>query len=177
MNKMLTVLCPREEGKRYFSYKDHGYSNKLNIFVNDESVFENINDAEEKLPIFLEKEINFDIEQCELKFSYNIEFEKYGEEKVDVIFLFKDGKCYTHIDRKNYVDQSDQLDDYEVTFEVNDHIEKFGKEYHIGDTKEIKFEHEMSIANPIKIRWWSRKSFLGGSLVTYDDIIVELRDI
>ena len=60
MNKIFTLRCPKEDNKQYFSLEKHQYQNNLTVMVNDMVVFENINDAEENLPIVLSDQVLFD---------------------------------------------------------------------------------------------------------------------
>lgn len=176
MNKTIEIYCPKEEGKRYFSFKDHGYSNSLNVYLNGNLIFEGIDDREEMLPIRLSSEHDINPEQAnELKFEYNIKFKNYGEESASVKFIFDDKTCHTIFERNNWVEQSDKLEsEYSVNLEVNEHAETFGKEWHEGNTKTLAFEHEVDFTKEVNLRWWSRKSFVGGKLVTYDDMRVRI---
>jgi hypothetical protein len=177
MNKNLEIHCPREEGKRYFSTNDHGYSNSLYVYFNDEIIFGEIDDCEEKLPITLVESIKFkDNAKNVLRFDYNIKFEGLGEERTDVEFVFSDGRCLTTFCRHNWVKGSEKLaDDYTVAFELNEHCETFGREWHDGETKQIKFQHDADINQTIHLRWHSRKSFVNNQPpLTYDDIRVRL---
>ena len=177
MNKFIEIHCPKDQDKRYFSKKDYGYSNSLNIYLNNKILFAGINDCEEMLPIKLLSEQNINLEiKNELRFDYNIEFENSGEEKVSITFIFENNKCSTVIERKNYVDQSENLDgDYTITFEINDHVTTFGKEYHEGNTKRIEFETSVDLHQPVNLRWWSKKTLIAvNPPLTYDDMRVTI---
>ena len=60
MNKIFTLRCPKEDNKQYFSLEKHQYKNNLTVMINDAVVFENINDAEENLPLLMSDQILFD---------------------------------------------------------------------------------------------------------------------
>ena len=68
MNKIFTLRCPKEDNKQYFSLEKHQYKNNLTVMINDAVVFENINDAEENLPLLMSDQILFDSEEL---FSYS----------------------------------------------------------------------------------------------------------
>lgn len=176
MNKFIEIYCPKEPYKKYFSKKDDGYTNSLNIYLNNKILFEKINDCEELLPIKLVSQQNINIEtKNELKFDYDIKFKNVGEEKVSVIFIFENNECNIKIERKNYVKHSEYLNnEYTVTFEINDFIKKFGKEYHEGETKKIEFKTTVNLQQPVNLRWWSKKSFINNKSVTYDDMRVKI---
>jgi hypothetical protein len=184
MNKRtITVICPKEQGKKYFSFKEHHYSNNLNIYLNDNLLFENINDAEENLPITLKKNINIDYNIVNLlKFNYNINFKNSIKELVDVVYKFEptDNQYHfikTEINRHNYVLGSEHLDDsYEVTFNINEHTHTFGKNYHQGETKNINFFDKINLQQQgLLISIDSKKTFQNTKDTTFDQIRLELR--
>lgn len=184
MNKRtITVICPKEQGKKYFSFKEHHYSNCLNIYLNDNLLFEGINDAEENLPITLKKNINVNYMDVNvLKFNYNINFKNSSKEFVDVVYQFEpiDNQFHsikTEIYRHNYVLGSEQLDDnYVVTFNINEHTHTFGKNYHQGDTKNINFFDKINLNQQgLLISVDSKKTFQNVTDTTFDQIRLELR--
>jgi len=184
MNKRtITVICPKEQGKKYFSSKEHHYSNNLNIYLNDNLLFENINDAEENLPITLKKDIEIDYNTVNiLKFNYNIKFKYPSKELVDVVYKFEpiDNQYHsikTEINRHNYVLGSEQLDDrYKVTFNINEHTHTFGKNYHQGETKNINFFDKINLQQQgILISIESKKTFENTKNIIFDQIRLELR--
>jgi hypothetical protein len=72
MNKFIEIYCPKEPYKNYFSKKNNGYTNSLNVYLNDKILFEKINDCEELLPIKLVSQQNINIKtKNELKFDYD----------------------------------------------------------------------------------------------------------
>lgn len=177
MNKKITLICPKDSNKRYFSFKDHGYENCLNIFLNNKKIFSNINDAEELLPIEKIVYENLNKLNNEFNFEYNIKF-KNSKENVNVYFLLKDFQCTTKIVRHNYVKGSENLDEsYEVYFDVNGKLERLDKQYHQGDNKEICFSTELDQKSNFYFRWYSKKSFVTSSNTTYDDIILKVDNI
>lgn len=170
MYKKLKIIFPKDPDKNYFSFKKQRYVNDLNIFINDALLCSHINDAEEYLPMEIDKEIDLD-ESVEnsIKFQYNMSFGPH-KEKVDVTFNLKtNGVCTTTIYRYNYVKGAEVLDDdYLVTFLVNDCKTLLDKSYHEGDTKDIVFDNYYSY--PLKVRWFSYKPFTDTKSIYWDDI-------
>ena len=73
MPKRITVTCPKQEDRRYFSEKIHRYSNRLNVYYNEKMLIPNINDAEEYLPLMFERFIEYDKNAINrFRFEYNI---------------------------------------------------------------------------------------------------------
>jgi hypothetical protein len=184
MNKRtITVICPKEQEKSYFSFKKHHYSNHLNIYLNNNLLFEGINDAEENLPITLKKNIDIDYNTVNiLKFNYNINFKNSSKELVDVEYKFEpiDNQYHyikTEINRHNYVLGSEQLDDdYKVTININEHTHIFGKNYHQGETKNINFFDKINLQQQgLTISLDSKKTFQNNTETTFDQIRLELR--
>lgn len=184
MNKRtITVICPKEQEKSYFSFKKHHYSNHLNIYLNNNLLFEGINDAEENLPITLKKNIDINYNTVNvLKFNYNINFKDPSKELVDVLYKFEPindqyHSIKTEINRHNYVLGSEQLDDnYEVTININEHTHIFGKNYHQGETKNINFFDKINLQQQgLTISLDSKKTFQNNTETTFDQIRLELR--
>ena len=101
MNKIFTLRCPKEDNKQYFSLEKHQYQNNLTVMVNDMVVFENINDAEENLPIVLSDQVLFDPNSVNtISLIYNISFGDI-KEKTDVDFVFDSNSsiCTTKFNR------------------------------------------------------------------------------
>ena len=121
MNKIFTLRCPKEDNKQYFSLEKHQYQNNLTVMVNDIVVFENINDAEENLPIVLSDQVLFDPNSVNtISLIYNISFGDI-KEKTDVDFVFDSNSsiCTTKFNRKNFVEGSEKLtDEYQVKLKV-----------------------------------------------------------
>jgi len=174
MPKRIRVTCPKEAGKKYFSFKKQKYKSNINIFVNDAIVFSNINDAEEHLPIIREEPISLDEnKEHTIKCVYDVLFDTVSE-KVDIIFKLKtDGVLETSIIRHNFVEGSETLDgDFLITFTINDQITLLGKEYHEGETANITFDNYYTY--PLRIKWGSKKSFTDTENVYWDDIELRL---
>lgn len=170
MPKRVTITCPKTPNRRYFSEKIHRYSNRLNVYYNDRMLFPGINDAEEYLPIVLSQAVEYDEStKNTFRFEYNIKIDT-AEEYADIIFqLEPEGKVTTYIIRKNYVEGSELLDEnYRVDFTINNETVTLDREYHQGNSHQMRFEHTYTY--PLDIKWMSRKSFQGSDRVTYDEI-------
>jgi len=173
MLRKLTVTCPKEVGKDYFSFKKQRYENDLNVYVNNAMLFSHLNDAEEFLPLVNEREIELDETKVNtIKFEYNMSFGP-DKEKVDVEFtLDKNNRCTTKIHRYNYVPGSINLDEqYLVTFDISGQKTFLDKSYHEGDNADITFESYYTY--PLDIKWYSKKPFTDTGSVYWDHI--ELR--
>lgn len=171
----IKVTCPKEQGKRYFDTQLFRYSNSMNIYFNEELLFANINDVEENLPIYLEKEvdINFKVDNI-LKVEYNI---RIGDivEYADVVHTINEEEVVTNIVRKNHVKKSNGLtDDYKITFDINNNQTYFGKEYHQGSTKNITFSNRYKL--PLDIQWYSKKQFTFMQGVFWDHIHIRIEN-
>ena len=171
----ITLECPKDPNKKYFDKKFFKYSNSMNVYFNDKCLFENINDVEENLPIVLQQDIDIDFEVDNyLKVEYNITIGNI-KEYADVTHCIGNKSIDTTIRRKNYVEGSDLLqDDYLITFDVNGHLTKFGKEYHQGASKVIDFSSPYSF--PIAIQWYSKKNFTLFKGTTWDHIILRIEN-
>lgn len=176
MPKRITITCPKQSDRRYFSEKIHRYSNRLNIYYNDRMLFPGVNDAEEYLPIVLSQNVDYDESITNsFRFEYNIKIDT-AEEYADVLFqLTPEGKITTYVIRKNYVEGSELLDEnYKIRFEINGETVTLDKQYHRGNSHQIRFEHTYNY--PLDIKWSSRKSFQGSDKVTYDEIEFRIDD-
>ena len=178
MPKRITVTCPKQEDRRYFSEKIHRYSNRLNVYYNEKMLIPNINDAEEYLPLMFERFIEYDKNAINrFRFEYNIQIDT-AKEYADVLLqLQPDSKCKIFIARKNYVEGSELLDsNYKVDFSVNGEVKTFDKGYHEGNTNQILFEYDYDYAYPLEIKRESRKSFYNDK-ITYDEIGFRLDEV
>ena len=64
---------------------------------------------------------------------------------------------HAKIHRKNFVEGTQNLsDDYCVTLTVNEHEQIFGKDFHMGETKTLKFSLPVDIKDVINIKLESR---------------------
>ena len=177
MRKIFSVICPKEEDKRYFSKAKHKYSNNINVYVNGALKFENINDAEENLPCNKQGVIDLlDDLPSTILLDYDITMDK-TKEKCSVEFVLNPmvDMIHTTIKRDNFLEGSENLsDEYQVQLQVNDHVYNIGKEYHEGDTKLIKCNHNVDLNDIINIKLESKKVFKNSKEVTYDQIEVIL---
>jgi hypothetical protein len=174
MPRKITIECPRDKDKNYFSYKKQRYLNDLNIFVNDALLFRHLNDAEEYLPLKHSTDLELDGKGIkQIRFEYNISFGPI-KEKVDVTFNLLDKNiCETNIHRYNFVEGSENLDDdYLVTFDICGQKTFLDKSYHQGNSNDINFKSYYDY--PLSIRWYSRKPFTDSKTVYYDDIICRI---
>ncbi len=173
MSYKVTIDCPRDPSKKYFCRKLFKYSNKLDIYLNSTLLWKNINDVEERLPISLSKDVDIDfLVDNTFRFVYNISING-TKECAEVQHCLSKDHVHTKIIRHNYVHGSDTLeDDYTITFDVNGSKQNFGKEYHKGDTKLLKFTNKYSI--PLVIQWYSVKNF-PGMPETHDHIILNIK--
>ena len=173
MRKVFAVHCPKEEDKRYFSKALHKYKNNITVKFNDDVLFDKIDDAEENLPInkhcvldIMEEvpstvSLDYDITIGEIKEQSTVEF--VIDPIVDMI--------HAKIHRKNFVEGTQNLsDDYCVTLTVNEHEQKFGKDFHMGKTKTLKFSLPVDVKDVINIKLESKKVFKDDPSITYDTI-------
>lgn len=178
MNKIFTLRCPKEKDKHYFSFEKHQYKNNLTVMVNDDVLFENINDAEENLPLLMSDQILFDSNSVNtVNLIYDISFGD-KKEKTDVEFVFDSNSsiCSTSFHRKNFVEGSEKLSDqYVVTLTVNDQIHTLQKDFHQGETKKIIVQNFIDMDLPIHIKLESKKVFVDSSDITYDQLEFEIQ--
>jgi hypothetical protein len=178
MNKIFTLRCPKETGKRYFSLEKHQYKNNLTVMINETVLFENINDAEENLPVLMTDQILFDSNSVNtVNLIYDISFGNI-KEKTDVEFVFDNNSsiCTTIFNRKNYVEGSEKLsDDYVITLTVNNHQTLISKEFHQGETKRISVQNFIDMDLPIHIKLESKKAFVDTKDITYDQLEFEIQ--
>lgn len=178
MNKTFVLRCPKEKGKRYFSLTDHQYKNNLTVMVNDIVVFENIDDAEEKLPIVLSDQVLFDPNSVNtISLIYNISFGDI-KEKTDVDFVFDSNSsiCTTKFRRKNFVKGSEKLSDqYQVKLKVNDQTHTLDKSFHQGETANISVQNFVDMDLPITVSLESKKQFEDSNDITYDQLEFEIQ--
>ena len=173
MRKVFAVHCPKEEDKRYFSKALHKYKNNITVKFNDDVLFDKIDDAEENLPInkhcvldIMEEvpstvSLDYDITIGDIKEQSTVEF--VIDPIVDMI--------HAKIHRKNFVEGTQNLsDDYCVTLTVNEHEQIFGKDFHMGGTKTLKFSLPVDIKDVINIKLESKKVFKDDPSITYDTI-------
>ena len=178
MNKIFTLRCPKEHNKKYFSFEKHQYQNNLTVMVNDVVVFENIDDAEENLPIVLSDQILFDPNSVNtISLIYNISFGD-KQEKTDVDFVFDSNSsiCTTKFNRKNFVEGSEKLtDEYQVKLKVNDQTHTIDKTFHEGATKNISVQNFVDMDLPITVSLESRKQVTDSDDITYDQLEFEIQ--
>jgi hypothetical protein len=178
MNKLFILTCPKQEDKRYFSFAEHQYQNNLTVLFNNNTLFENINDAEENLPIAMSHQIFFDMRAINtISLIYDI---KFGEqtEKTNVDFLFDpiSSICSVSLERKNYVIGSEKLtDDYKITLSINNQKYFFDKDFHKEDVKKISLQTYINLELPVDIKLESKKVFEHSNKITYDQIELEIR--
>jgi hypothetical protein len=173
MNKIFTLCCPKAEDKHYFSCKKHQYKNNLTVLVNDDVLFENINDAEENLPIILQDQIPFDsynINTVSLLYDISLGDVK---EKTEVTFVF-DGNssiCTTNFFRKNFVQGSDKLtDQYCIRLCVNGQQHLLDRSFHQGDIKQVSVQNFVDMDMPISVELESKKQFTDSMDITFDQL-------
>ena len=178
MNKTFVLRCPKDKDKRYFSFEKHQYKNNLTVMVNDVVVFENIDDAEEKLPIVLSDQVLFDPDSVNtVSLMYDISFGDI-KEKTDVDFVFDSNSsiCTTKFHRKNFVKGSEKLTDhYQVKLKVNDQTHTLDKTFHQGDTKNISVQNFVDMDLPITVSLESKKQFEDSDNITYDQLEFEIQ--
>lgn len=168
MHRRLKISFPKESDRKYFSKEHQGYTNNLCVLVDDKLLFSNIDDAEENLPLIYQADIDL---SKTIEIRYNIVFGDGTKESAKITFEFLD-RCYVHVYRPNYLIGSHKLDQYNVTFDVNGTIYQIGPEYHQGDSKTLNMQGTFTL--PFKARWSTKKSFIGGQYVYWDDTILEL---
>jgi len=178
MNKIFTLRCPKEDNKQYFSLKKHQYKNNLTVMINDAVVFENIDDAEENLPLLMTDQILFDSDSVNVvTLIYDISFGDIKEKtEVDFVFDSNSSICTTTFNRKNFVEGSEKLtDEYDVTLTVNDQTHKLDKTFHQGDTKKVSVQNFVDMDLPITVALESKKQFTDSADVTYDQLVFEIQ--
>src|SRR6056300_143408 len=178
MNKIFTLRCPKEDNKQYFSFKKHQYKNNLTVMINDAVVFENIDDAEENLPLLMTDQILFDSDSVNVvNLIYDISFGDIKEKtEVDFVFDSNSSICTTTFNRKNFVEGSEKLtDNYDVTLTVNDQTHKLYKTFHQGETKKVSVRNFVDMDLPITVALESKKQFTDSVDVTYDQLIFEIQ--
>ena len=178
MNKIFTLRCPKEDNKQYFSLEKHQYKNNLTVMINDAVVFENINDAEENLPLLMSDQILFDSDSVNVvNLIYDISFGDTKEKtEVDFVFDSNSSICTTTFNRKNFVEGSEKLtDDYGVTLTVNDQTHKLDKTFHQGETKKVSVQNFVDMDLPITVALESKKQFTNCADVTYDQLVFEIQ--
>jgi hypothetical protein len=178
MNKIFTLRCPKEKGKNYFSLEKHQYKNNLTVMINDAVVFENINDAEENLPLTLSDQILFDSDSVNsVSLIYNISFGEIKEKsEVDFVFDSNSSICTTNFNRKNFVQGSEKLtDQYCVTLKINDQTHTLDKTFHKGETKKISVQNFVDMSLPITVSLESKKQFEDSNDITYDQLEFEIQ--
>jgi hypothetical protein len=178
MNKIFTLRCPKENDRQYFSLEKHRYKNNLTVMINDEVVFENINDAEENLPIVMNEQILFDSNSVNtVDLIYNISFGDV-KEKTDVSFVFDSNSsiCTTYFNRKNFVEGSEKLsNEYLIKLKINNQTHAFDKTFHEGETKNISVQTYVDMDLPITVSLESKKQFLDSDDITYDQLEFEIQ--
>jgi hypothetical protein len=177
MNRLLILNCPKQEDKRYFSFAEHQYQNNLTVLFNNNALFENIDDAEENLPIVMRHQISFDMHATNtICLIYDIKFGKQRE-KTDVDFLFDpiNSICTINLERKNYVIGSEKLTgDYKITLSINNQKYFLDKDFHKGDLKKLSLQTYVDIKLPIYIELESKKVFEHSDKITYDQIVLKI---
>jgi len=178
MNKIFTLRCPKESNKQYFSLEKHQYKNNITVMINDAVVFENINDAEENLPIVMNEQILFDSNSVNtVDLIYDISFGDI-KEKTEVGFVFDSNSsiCTTHFNRKNFVEGSEKLtDEYKITLKINDQTHTIDKSFHQGDTKNISLQTFVDMDLPITVSLESKKQFKNSDDITYDQLEFDIQ--
>lgn len=172
MYSKIIVNFPKEEGKKYFSREHQNYENNLSISINDDVIFSGVNDAEEYLPITLEKNYNFNNSTNTIIFFYDITFHPDIKEYGKIILNISEKRCSICIVRDNFVQGSENLDNYIVTIDINGQKHFLDKEWHCGDSNQILFNGPAGV--PCVISWSSKKSFVNGKHIYYDDTEVVL---
>ena len=178
MNKIFTLRCPKEDNKQYFSLEKHQYKNNLTVMINDAVVFENIDDAEENLPLLMSDQILFDSDSVNtISLIYDISFGDVKEKtEVDFVFDSNSSICTTTFNRKNFVEGSEKLtDDYGITLTVNDQMHKLDKTFHQGETKKVSVQNFVDMDLPITVALESKKQFTDSADVTYDQLVFEIQ--
>ena len=178
MNKIFILRCPKEDNKQYFSLEKHQYKNNLTVMINDAVVFENIDDAEENLPLLMSDQILFDSDSVNtISLIYDISFGDVKEKtEVDFVFDSNSSICTTTFNRKNFVEGSEKLtDDYGITLTVNDQMHKLDKTFHQGETKKVSVQNFVDMDLPITVALESKKQFTDSADITYDQLVFEIQ--
>jgi len=179
MNKIIRLTCPKDLNKRYMSRQHENYINKLDVYHNAQKIFANINDAEENLPIILEKSIVLDKNIINVfEFHYDIKFHSVEEQAKIVWSLNPINYLYqSHVQltRLNEVQGSEHVsDDYCITVKCNQYTHTVGKEYHQGQNQNISFEDLIDANGYCCFSVQTKKVFNNTSAITYDQLQFEI---
>lgn len=179
MNKIVRITCPKDLDKRYMSLQHDNYINKLDVYHNAQKIFANINDADENLPIILEKSIMFDKNKTNIfEFNYDIKFHSV-EEQAKIIWSLKPinylYQSHVQLIRFNSVQGSEHVsDDYCITVKCNQYTYTVGKEYHQGQNQNINFEDLIDANGYCCFSVQTKKVFDNTSAITYDQLQFEI---
>jgi hypothetical protein len=179
MNKIIKLTCLKDRDKKYMSAQNDNYINKLDVYYNTQKIFANINDAEENLPIILEKSIVYDAKHTQMfEFNYFIRFhsvEEYAKIKWTIKPVNYLHESHIQLLQLNHVKGSENLsDDYCITVRCNQHIYKLGKEYHQGVNKAINFRDLINVNGYCCFSVETKKVFKNSPITTYDHLQLEI---
>ena len=179
MNRIIRLTCPKHSDRKYMSAQNDNYTNKLDVYHNTQKIFANINDAEENLPIMLEKSIVLDANHTQMfEFNYFIRFhsvEEYAKIKwtiKPVNYLYE---SHIQLLRLNHVEGSEHVsDDYRITVRCNQFVYKIGKEYHQGVNPAINFKDLVDVNGYCCFSVETKKVFKNSPITTYDHLQLEI---
>ena len=179
MNRIIKLTCPKDRDKKYMSTQSDNYINKLDVYHNTQKIFANINDAEENLPIILEKSIVYNANETQIfEFNYFIRFhavEEYAKVKWTIKPLNYLHESHIQLLQLNQVKGSENLsDDYCITIRCNQHIYELGKEYHQGVNKAINFRDLIDMNGYCCFSVETKKAFKNSPITTYDHLQLEI---
>ena len=179
MNRTVRITCPKDLNKRYMSRQHDNYINKLDVYHNTQKIFTNIDDAEENLPIILEKSIVLDKNIINVfEFHYDIKFHSV-EEQAKIIWSLKPinylYQSHVQLIRFNSVQGSEHVsDDYCITVKCNQCTHTVGKEYHQGQNQNINFKDLIDASGYCCFSVQTKKVFDNTSVITYDQLQFEI---
>ena len=177
MNRIVRVTCPKEFNKKYMSRQHDNYINKLDVYHNTQKIFANIDDAEENLPVILEKSIVFDNINI-FEFHYDIKFHSVQEQAKIVWSLKPINYLYqscVQLIRFNSVQGGEHVsDDYCITVKCNQYTHTVGKEYHQGQQQNINFEDLIDANGYCFFSLETKKVFKNSVNITYDQLQFEI---
>ena len=184
MNKLIRLTCPKDFDKKYMSLEQDNYINNINIYYNKQKIFQNINDAEENLPITQDISILYDnnIENV-FEIDYDIKFYDLNE-RAKIIWKILPinnlskifSKSHLHLIRLNDVMGVENLSDkYCVTLKINQHTYIIGKEFHQENNRVMTFEDTINTTGYFYFSVETKKVVMNNPEIKYDQLKLEIQ--
>lgn len=172
-NKTIQLHFPKDKNKSYCSFEKHNYYQNLNIYFNNDIIFKEINDSEEKLPILLEKKIQIDEEENVLSLFTDINTYEQ-EEQIDIVIVFKKNGTNLSIirlnDMENVVNKFDES--YEMVIKLNEESKKHTKDWYLNKSYRTDLKSKKTI-NDFNFSIKTKKPFKNNGTY-YDNMILKI---